>query len=306
MRCSSFLLALALLSLCQGGIAAGNTTRNVATSKVLIFGLARSGTTLIGSVYDYNPQIFYLFEPLHAANETLVSHSQVLDDVFNCKFEKYHRHPFVNIFWIYARKHMRWFMQTFPRPDFAVFNMTLEDTQQAELVCLKSKIRVVKEIAGSILFNANRSLRLVHVIRDPIRVVNSWFAHKWLLHSNVTKAANEMCNFTVLSLAHPRAPTAYTIFPETSVSAVKLYAYTLLGVPFLQAFRWQARHDSNYDAHSGKKFHGARALKMGSEGIQSVMAAPQCRTVLDFMHKSGAGPPPIVLPATKAPTPGRH
>jgi hypothetical protein len=94
-HCLAFLL-LVMTAVSHGARPDGGEGAPV---KVAILGHPRSGTTMVGGLFDVNPDVFYLFEPLH---DVLNCVDEVcIRDLFNCDF---HLDPrYKNVFWPYAR-----------------------------------------------------------------------------------------------------------------------------------------------------------------------------------------------------------
>ena len=277
------LLSPAMIVALLSALAVALPAQPSASEDVLIFGLARSGTTLIGSVYDFNPDVFYLFEPLHTLTNDALLDSATLSDLFDCRFGKFT--SMFDIFWPYARRHMLWFWREFgTRKDYDQFSLSASDIQRIEQICRASPIHVIKEIHPLVRSLAEPSVMLVHALRDPIRVFNSWFVHQWITLDSIGSLANEMCNHTALALA--MATPTVKVYSDATIDAVALYKASLPGYSIAYAVKWQDLHRRNVDMHSGTQYDGPHPIMLDAATVETIRTTPMCRIVLSHLREA--------------------
>ena len=295
-------------------------------SRVAIIGQGRSGTTLIGSAFDTNEDVFYLFEPIkHFFNIPLAPNdlAKVIEDLYNCEIHD------ERIFWPYARAHMRWFQKTFGwHEDYLDFVPNATDFATVRKICLGARIRVIKviEVPSFRLFNPANT-KIIHVVRHPLRVLNSWLAFDWIYPKDVPEVAKRICSETMVfhdyieresrksngayaftqkdistvgkQVALPTAADVHaakiaklaaarflTVFPEIGVNATTLYRFALPNEPLQAAHRWEKMVQERVDMHSGEKFSGPRDLVLQSVDVDALLQA--CEKVIKILPPRAA------------------
>ena len=185
-------------------------------SKVIIIAYRRSGSSFIGEMFNRNPQIFYLFEPIHPVEkiagmgrypllyETMVGH--VLDVIYTCSFNK---HPFLVNF--LSRSAFRLKSEVLKGPDLCATNATPQNMSREckqlnatilRHLCHSKDYAVVKTIRttikkilkyyqGSTTDPKFHELNLIHLVRDPRAIISS------RLHMFIHEQQNNMNNSTV-------------------------------------------------------------------------------------------------------------
>jgi hypothetical protein len=182
-------------------------------SKVMIVAYRRSGSSFIGEMFNRNPRVFYLFEPIHPVEEiagmgrypllydTLVGH--VLDVIYTCSFNK---HPLLVNF--LSKSAFRLKSEVLKARGLCARKVTprnmsrecakLDATILKRLCNSKDHGRVVKSIRTTvkkILEYVEQSatdsklyrLNLIHLVRDPRAIISSRldiFLHKQHVNAN--------------------------------------------------------------------------------------------------------------------------
>ena len=187
-------------------------------SSVMIFAYHRSGSSFIGEMFNRNPEVFYLFEPVHPIQmffgtrrrfpllyDTLIR--QLLDTIYKCSFDKY---PFfVNIL---STSSFRLKSQVLSSPNLCDPRVTSRKMHLCQRInatllmriCRSSFHTVIKTIRMSNWENlefltkselsgptGSLSFKLIHLVRDPRAIVTSrvwWFLRNFseIMKENAT------------------------------------------------------------------------------------------------------------------------
>ena len=197
----------------------GKRTQISSGSKVLLIAYHRSGSSFIGEMFNRNPQVFYLFEPIFPVEkiagrgkypllyDMLVG--SILDIIYTCSFNK---HPFLVDFFSKS---------AFRLKSMAVKNSTCElnatpknmsrqcrplDTTVLEHLCnAKDHIAVktirtsskqtVEHFLGSHTDPNPYTLSLIHLVRDPRAIISSRL-YLYIRSTNYSAELKEDRNFT--------------------------------------------------------------------------------------------------------------
>ena len=188
----------------------------VKRSNLLILSQGRSGSSLLGELFNANPNVFYVFEPLHTARKFLESSTYidnksanyskfcqlVLDSFFRCSFT-----GIGNTLPEFSRSMFRLRSRALtgdllcngkkkPRHTADLKNpkiCTTLTTAMLNKACSSHKHTTVKVLTSRIPNKTVESIRglleeqtsgydlkIVHLIRDPRAVVYSWVASNWI------------------------------------------------------------------------------------------------------------------------------
>lgn len=153
------------------------------TTAVVLVSEGKSGSTVLGELFNQQPHAFYLFEPLNSP--TLWDHHvEILERLLlECDIDA---DLMKAIAWGYAARKMRWFRDNFTRKPktstYSTRNITL-----ARKICREAPVRAAKvirldDIPGLIRLSDERAdqIRIVHLVRDPRAVLVSRLKKKWI------------------------------------------------------------------------------------------------------------------------------
>lgn len=134
-------------------------------SNILILAYHRSGSSFLGEMFNRNPEVFYLFEPVHPIDVFLGAHRrfpllydtlvrQLLDTIFKCSFNK---HPF--------------FVNTLTTSSFRLKSQILSSPTLCDSRVTSTKMHLCQRINATLLTKLCRSRP--HTVIKTIRV-NNW------------------------------------------------------------------------------------------------------------------------------------
>ncbi|XP_047126621.1 uncharacterized protein LOC124807917 isoform X1 [Hydra vulgaris] len=143
-------------------------------SKIFIWSIGRSGSTIMGSLFNIHPDVVYYYEPLH---------------------DLYRQHK-----WIYQRLY-----GTENRTEILYTAISkIDDIFNQPLKTNKCNHIVIKELhpklpGGLIRFSANsrHTIKFIHLIRDPRPALNSMLYLKWFQKSDLAVVAENLCQATL-------------------------------------------------------------------------------------------------------------
>ena len=152
-------------------------------TKVLIFATYRSGSSFIGELFQQNPDVFYMFEPLkiftvNSSGYKLVQKSgpTYLQNYFKCSF----RDMLANSWHINGKgfgvQLMQWQKRIFcgNLGKRSCFRLSWSDLERK---CKSSPIIAVKEISlamlSSVMALLRKGVKVLHLIRDPRGILSS-------------------------------------------------------------------------------------------------------------------------------------
>ena len=176
---------------------------------VILLTLMSSGSTVVGNMFNLHPDVFYIYEPLHAlrrnvyGGEWLILNksrsdafkkdfSTLLRDVFTCSFQE--KRTIKLVFPTWERTFNSWYKKSTP--------LTKESLRKA---CNGRKITVTKLMQTRIpreagIREVERVCRLnpskfdcliVHLVRDPRAVLSSLMSRGFFLKSSIKKMVSE-------------------------------------------------------------------------------------------------------------------
>lgn len=205
-----------------GLVAFRASNKSTETSNVLILAHGRSGSSFLGQIFNSNPEVFYIYEPLITFQVTTIRDSKLyeqsakrlLDDLFNCRFGK--------------QTEFLAFMSNMPLNRFSSHALTTpycKNTTRAKdnrtfvhckdldplitsLSCTLHKHVVVKVLIHRLLpfleegylatlFKSSGNMKIIHLTRDPRAVVASLDRVGWTFNKSVVNAAST--NFSLFS-----------------------------------------------------------------------------------------------------------
>ena len=143
---------------------------------IFIVSRGRTGSTLIGSIFNEHSDVIYLFEPFRAIKDTVKTHTlkpeQALKDIMACKYNARSK--------VYLKKfqYHRSFSKALNNPPFcksAYFNCSLVTPRLTNQLCNNTKLTIViKELYDRLSFvyiSFAQNLRpfdayIIHLVRD--------------------------------------------------------------------------------------------------------------------------------------------
>lgn len=180
-------------------------TANKKRQNVIILTHMSSGSTFVGNVFNFHPDVFFLYEPLHdlrrnrygdeweilekTRNDALrIDFSKLFRDFFTCSFKEKSTMSLVWPSWM-PKEFMSWTLQT--------RNITKETAREA---CKKRNATAVKimqtRLPGEIGIQELKRVcssdpevfdcSIIHLVRDPRAVLSSLIGHKFY-HTTGTK-----------------------------------------------------------------------------------------------------------------------
>ena len=194
----------------------GKTKQSTLPSKVLIMAYRRSGSSFIGEMFNRNPRVFYLFEPIFPVEkiagkgkypllyDTLVGN--LLDVIYTCSFNK---HPFLVDFFSNSPFRLQSMAlknstceinatsKNMPRQckplDWTVFKTLCNAKDHIAVKTIRTSSKRTVEHFFDAHADLNR-LNLIHLVRDPRAIINSRL-YLYLRSINYTAELREDKNF---------------------------------------------------------------------------------------------------------------
>ncbi len=174
--------------------------------KVLIISRGRSGSSFLGDLFNQNKDTFYLFEPLFWAIIDLEGYAtktfEVLNDLYNCKFTDKIYLDFLLKSKSFRKKSKK--LETFP----AQCPRISKSSQRCLTNILKSSCLGASSLIAKVLthrlpqgglwgirkiLDANKNLRIVHLLRDPRRVISSMKRAGWFRGNDFVTKVKHVC-----------------------------------------------------------------------------------------------------------------
>ena len=155
------------------------------TDKILLFANFRTGSTFVGQIFNINPNMFYLFEPLwvfrclqqlgaefHYSENTTV---KLLERVFRCEFSEQFASCFFNFaVGVYYTNFLdlilekRFKYDRYLSPAEILRNLCLKYKGNVAIKTIRSKMKDILEI-----LKRDSNIKVIHLVRDPRGVANS-------------------------------------------------------------------------------------------------------------------------------------
>lgn len=183
-------------------------------TNLMIISQGRSGSSFLGQIFNYHPEVFYIFEPLHTlervdnidtfiGNNTLEYNrraSMILGEIFNCSFRK---SPYLE--YLSRPGHFRLSSRVLKSPPFCTRdaeNRTAKEVFEKQLcsylepvtlnkVCKKYSVTAMKVLEHRLVARTLQSLKpllemegfdnkIVYLVRDPRAVISSMYQAGWI------------------------------------------------------------------------------------------------------------------------------
>ena len=230
--------------------------------KVLIVSRGRSGSSFLGDLFNQNKEVFYLFEPLGWSVSYPKGYEtktyKVLDDLYNCKFTDKIYLDFLLKEKSFRRKSEK--LSTFP----GQCSRISRSSQRCLSNILKSSCLDARSVMAKVLthrlpqgglwgirkiLDANKNLRIVHLLRDPRRVIASMKKAGWFKGKNFITQVKYVCSSIWENVKHVQNDSVYykdryklLVFSDMMLSpfstVVELYHFLKMGPVPEYIFSW--------------------------------------------------------------------
>lgn len=194
----------------QNGDESFTSSFNGSDLDVTIVGQGRSGTTFIGELFNNHPEVFYVFEPLiftaerlnlniFYENETLEYKSKISSTMVSfltCNFTSNEDtiRRLINSPFRYQSNALKKFAFDKNANKKSAFELSINLSR----VCKSYRHRVVKILSGRLSnvsietlrdvvkesSSRQRQVKIIHLVRDPRAVAQSWIRNFWIKDSN--------------------------------------------------------------------------------------------------------------------------
>ena len=204
--------------------------------KVLIYSLARSGSSFLGEIFNRHDEVFYMYEPLQAEHvfwkvgvypsyEYKSRALQLLRNFQSCEFSNYEDYFTFLSYPELSNPHFRLMSKVLSSPPFCDYYVSVNSTEEeyrkhcyklhANMVmksCASKKHIVIKElvhrfpfgsITGVLTLFQEESFRSIYLIRDPRAIVWSMYKIGWIgYHDNafansIGAASEKVCQMFI-------------------------------------------------------------------------------------------------------------
>ena len=250
--------------------------------KVLIISRGRSGSSFLGDLFNQNNKMFYLFEPMGIFLTDSSGHKskgfKILDDLYQCKFGE---SLFLNFMLErrgFRRKSKK--LGTFPGQCPRISRISqycLSKILQSS--CLRSSALVAKVLTHRLpqgglwgirkILDANQNLRIVHLLRDPRRVIASMRKAGWFKGKNFDSHTRYICSSIWENLKHVLNESAYyknrykiVVFSDMMLNPSKtvkeLYDFLRMGPVPEYIFTWIKQNTEASKSRSKQTYRTAR------------------------------------------------
>ncbi|XP_028407676.1 carbohydrate sulfotransferase 3-like [Dendronephthya gigantea] len=283
------------------------------SKKVLIISRGRSGSSFLGDLFNQNNKVFYLFEPLGwAARERghNAAKFKILNDIYDCRFTN---EIYLN-FLLKERGHRRKSkkLSTFPgqcsklsnSPELCLY-MILKSS------CFSSNVTVAKVLTHRLphgglwgirkILDADKSLRIVHLIRDPRRVIASMKKVGWFKNKDFTQQVKYVCHIVWANIKHVQNESMYykdryklVVFSDLMLdpfSTVKeLYDFLELGPVPANIFSWIKKNTMMKVKGKSGTYQTTRnstevlTRKVKFPKFEEMVIDKYCEDVINFIH----------------------
>ena len=247
----------------------GKTEPETFPRKVLIISSGRSGSSFLGDLFNQNKKTLYLFEPLGWSVKTDFKEKeakkfQVLNDLFNCKFSEKIYLEFLTMKDGQSFRKKSNKISTFPGQCPRISkNSSRCLSKILKSLCLSASSVVAKVLTHRLpgkglwgiqeILDANKNLRIVHLIRDPRRVIASMRAAGWFKGKNFASKVQYICSLIWANVQHVRNESSYynnryklVVFTDMMLNpfstVVELYNFLNLGPVPEYIFSWIVRN----------------------------------------------------------------
>lgn len=220
--CVAACIVFKALTWTPGLVAFKASNKSTMASKVLILAHGRSGSSYLGQIFNNQPEVFYMYEPLITLQVTTIHDSKLyeqsakrlLDDIFNCQFMQqteflaFMSHMPLNRFSSHVLTTPYCKSTRRAKDNRTFFQCEDLDPLITSLSCTLHKHVVVKVLTHRLvpfleedylttLLNSNGNLKIIHLLRDPRAVIASLDRVGWVFNRSVVKSA--WTNFSLFS-----------------------------------------------------------------------------------------------------------
>lgn len=245
-------------------------------TKVLIISRGRSGSSFLGDLFNENKKMFYLFEPLAWSLEDRKGNAaksfKILEDLYNCKFMENEYLNFLLKKGASFRKKSNKLI-TFPGQCSRISTNAkrcLENILKSS--CLGASSVIAKVLTHRLpqgglwgirkILDANKELRIIHLIRDPRRVIASMKKAGWYKRKRFSSQVKAVCGSIWENIKHVQNESAYfkdryklLIFSDMMLNpfstVVDLYDFLKMAPVPEYVFSWIIRNTMGYVGRGG-------------------------------------------------------
>ena len=245
--------------------------------KVLIISRGRSGSSFLGELFNQNKEAFYLFEPLGWARKDPSLYEEerfkVIDDLYKCKFANKMYLNFLIKEKFFRTKTEK--LSTFPGQCSKISRSAHRCLWHIlKSSCLGSKTVVTKVLTHRLpqnglkgimeILDAHKELKIIHLIRDPRRVIASMKKAGWFEGKIFNEQVQRICSSMWANIKHVQNESIYykhryklLVFADMMVSptstVVELYDFLKLGPVPRYLFSWIVKNTMGFDKASHLK-----------------------------------------------------
>ncbi|XP_068249018.1 carbohydrate sulfotransferase 1-like [Palaemon carinicauda] len=248
---------------------------------LLMASTGRSGSSFLGSLLNTQPNVFYIFEPMHDLEKKKMLTRQFamesLKDIFTCDI----KYPILSFF----MHKPKFFIKSFYKECGSQKSCLTREAINSR--CKTKTIRVVKTIRTrvawlrSIIDDPEVNLKVIHLVRDPrASLISSW-KRGWGISADTScsKMADDLQNAPKLKMLNPEKYLAVRyedLCDNPWGLAKKIFAF--LGYPFLPppTIDFLKKSTSSSDQ---KVFGTNRQTKQMAQKWRSVISADELRTI---------------------------
>ena len=178
--------------------------RKAPGSNLIIIAHARTGSSWLGKLFDSNPEVFYIYEPLYVLQRTTLENSglynqaavELLQDIFRCNFsaqdefvrflsslphQRFSSKSLFNQFCFISQRVVRVSPRKYLCEELTAHNVSRVCNSHAHVVVKTLSHRFpLKMKTLQILFNKIENINIIHLVRDPRAVIDSFRRVGWI------------------------------------------------------------------------------------------------------------------------------
>ena len=287
-------------------------------AKVLILSRGRSGSSFLGDLFNQHKKMFYLFEPMAFSIRNLSLYESksfhVLDDLYRCKFtEKLYLNFLLRKHGFFRKKSRT--LATFPAQCPRISRISQKCLSKIlEFSCKTSSTLVAKVLTHRLpkgglwgireILNTNQNLRIVHLLRDPRRIIASMKKAGWFKGQNFAFKAEYVCSSIWQNIKHVLNDSVYykdryklVVFSDMmsnpSTTVVELYDFLRIGPVPEYIFSWirrntlgeSSRHKSMGTYTTFRNSTKVLQRKLELSEFEERIVRKYCGAVTEFINK---------------------
>ena len=285
--------------------------------KVLIMSLGRSGSSFLGDLFKRNPKAMYLFEPMAAVFFAAIGSQkyenaslELLEQIYNCKTVS-------DMYLDFLQKYKSFRTKSSALLTFAISCRRAIRKKRSLARLIKRTCEAATSIVTKILstrfprggvwgikklMETNENLRIVHLVRDPRRVINSMKSVGWFRGRNFSERVQELCDCVWKNVQYARKDAALSgryilvvyreMIQNPFATVVRLYDFLEMGSVPDNVFKWIVENTNGTpgkrtlsDAYSTYR-NSTEVLhrKVDLTEDEIVVVNKYCSKVIDFLE----------------------